>query len=79
MLLVDEYSCTTDCRTWLMCRWSYPVCSASYPSDQLLFDSAGGVATAVEILERPCQIMAGEIGNQCHYLGRIGPPKLVYF
>jgi hypothetical protein len=76
---VDEHSCTAGDITWTMCRWNYPKCSASYPSDQLLFGFARGAAAAVEILGSLGQIMAVEIKSQCQYSVGIGLPRLVYF
>jgi hypothetical protein len=76
---VDEHSYMAGDRTWTMCRWNYPICSASYPSDKLLFGFATGAAGAADILGRSDQIMADEIGNQCHYSVGNGQPRLVYF
>jgi hypothetical protein len=46
-----------------MCRWSYPICSARYPSDQVLFGTTEGAVAGAEILEMPYQKEASKIEN----------------
>jgi hypothetical protein len=63
MSLVGEHSYRAGGKIWKMCRWSYPICSARYPSDQVLFGTTEGAVAGAEILEMPYQKEASKIEN----------------
>jgi hypothetical protein len=63
MALEDGHSCMVGGKTWKMCKWSYPIYNAGYPSSQELFGFVEGATVGAEILDMPDQIMVGGIGH----------------